>query len=237
MADLQLIAAALAWGYAAHICTGGVDARARSSVVSLSGGALLANLVLRRAAGGRDRFVPPPLRPPGESPMSNVLLVFWKELFEQDDDERPHRHRHRRRRRRSRIGFGDQASTTIFVIMRRMRAPLITLIVIFAVTVLGLVLIPGKDPAGQPFPHDVLRRVLLHELHRVDDRFRRTAVPVHRQPADVGSSSSISPRTASTRSTWSPTTPTSPVWPAMCAIRTTWPSPGWTNRTAPACWP
>ena len=47
-------------------------------------------------------------------------------------------------------GSGDQASATIFVIMRRMRAPLIILIVIFAISVLGLVLIPGQDlPASR----------------------------------------------------------------------------------------
>lgn len=45
VADLQLIAATLAWGYAANISAAGVDAHAMSSVVSLSGGALLANLV------------------------------------------------------------------------------------------------------------------------------------------------------------------------------------------------
>jgi hypothetical protein len=45
VADLQLIIAALAWGYAAHVSTEGVTGHAMSSVVSLSGGALLANLV------------------------------------------------------------------------------------------------------------------------------------------------------------------------------------------------
>jgi Trk K+ transport system NAD-binding subunit len=44
---------------------------------------------------------------------------------------------------------GVQASATIFVVLRRMRAPLITLILIFAVSVLGLTLIPGQDAAGQ----------------------------------------------------------------------------------------
>ncbi len=77
--------------------------------------------------------------------MSNVLLVFWKQLFGDDDDERP------RIPWRARLGSSDQASQTIFVILRRMRAPLITLIVIFAITVLGLVLIPGQDPSGAPF--------------------------------------------------------------------------------------
>ena len=87
---------------------------------------------------------------------------------------------------RARLGSGDQASATIFVIMRRMRAPLIILIVIFAISVLGLTLIPGPGPDGPAVPHDVLRRLLLHELHGVDDRIRRAAVSVHRQPAHVG---------------------------------------------------
>ena len=43
-----------------------------------------------------------------------------------------------------------QASETIFLVLRRMRTPLIVLIVIFAVSVLGLTLIPGQDAQGQP---------------------------------------------------------------------------------------
>jgi voltage-gated potassium channel len=79
--------------------------------------------------------------------MSNVLQVFWKQIFGDDDDDEKRSHL----RWRARLGSGDQASATIFVIMRRMRAPLIILIVIFAVSVLGLVLIPGEDPAGLPY--------------------------------------------------------------------------------------
>ena len=45
VADLQLVSAALVWGYAAHISADGVTGHAMASVVSLSGGALLANLV------------------------------------------------------------------------------------------------------------------------------------------------------------------------------------------------
>jgi hypothetical protein len=45
VADLQLLAAALVWGYATHISAEGLTAGATASVVSLSGGALLANLV------------------------------------------------------------------------------------------------------------------------------------------------------------------------------------------------
>ncbi|WP_369138405.1 potassium channel family protein [Modestobacter versicolor] len=46
---------------------------------------------------------------------------------------------------------GVQASAPIFLVLRRMRAPLITLILIFAVSVLGLSLMPGVDDAGEPY--------------------------------------------------------------------------------------
>jgi hypothetical protein len=45
VADLQLIAAALYWAYATQVSADGLDGNAMASVVSLSGGALLANLV------------------------------------------------------------------------------------------------------------------------------------------------------------------------------------------------
>jgi hypothetical protein len=45
VADLQLVAAAIAWTYAAHISVEGVTPAAMASVVSLSGGALFANIV------------------------------------------------------------------------------------------------------------------------------------------------------------------------------------------------
>jgi hypothetical protein len=44
VADLQLIAAALVWGYASYVGDG-LTREATASVVSLSGGALLANIV------------------------------------------------------------------------------------------------------------------------------------------------------------------------------------------------
>ena len=75
--------------------------------------------------------------------MSNPLLVFWAQLFG-------------RREPVSRLPSGahiessSQASSTIFLVMRRMRAPLITLIVIFFISVVGLTLIPGIGPDGQP---------------------------------------------------------------------------------------
>ena len=45
VADLQLVIAAVAWGVAAHISDLGVTPSAMATVVSLSAGALLANLV------------------------------------------------------------------------------------------------------------------------------------------------------------------------------------------------
>ena len=45
VADLQLLAAALVWGYAQYISSQGLTPESMASVVSLSGGALLANVV------------------------------------------------------------------------------------------------------------------------------------------------------------------------------------------------
>ena len=43
-----------------------------------------------------------------------------------------------------------QPSAGIFLVLRRMRAPIIVLIVIFAVSTLGLTLVPGQDAEGNP---------------------------------------------------------------------------------------
>ncbi len=45
VADLQLLAAGVVWIFAAHVSSYGVTAESTASAVSLSGGALLANLV------------------------------------------------------------------------------------------------------------------------------------------------------------------------------------------------
>ena len=45
VADLQLIAATVFWAVAAHVSSDGLTAGATASIVSLSGGALLANMV------------------------------------------------------------------------------------------------------------------------------------------------------------------------------------------------
>jgi len=45
VADLQLILAAIYWSYAVHIIELGVTSEVMASIVSLSGGALLANII------------------------------------------------------------------------------------------------------------------------------------------------------------------------------------------------
>ncbi|MFP5282504.1 MAG: potassium channel family protein [Actinomycetes bacterium] len=75
--------------------------------------------------------------------MSNPLLIFWAQLFGRREPQN-------RVQPRVHIESSTQASSTIFLVMRRMRAPLITLIVIFFVSVVGLTLIPGVNPDGQP---------------------------------------------------------------------------------------
>jgi len=45
VADLQLLLAAFIWGYSSYVSDTGVTSQIMSSVISLSGGALLANLV------------------------------------------------------------------------------------------------------------------------------------------------------------------------------------------------
>ena len=56
-----------------------------------------------------------------------------------------------RTRMRTPVDPSVQVSASLFLILRRMRAPLITLIIIFTVSVFGLTLIPGQDADGQPY--------------------------------------------------------------------------------------
>jgi voltage-gated potassium channel len=75
--------------------------------------------------------------------VGNPLLAFWWRMLQ--DDELP-----QRMRRWVQLLPSGQASATIFLVLRRMRAPLIVLITIFAISVLGLTLIPGQTPDGAP---------------------------------------------------------------------------------------
>jgi len=45
VADLQLVAAAIVWGYVEHVSATGLTSEVMASIVSLSGGALLANMI------------------------------------------------------------------------------------------------------------------------------------------------------------------------------------------------
>jgi Trk K+ transport system NAD-binding subunit len=84
--------------------------------------------------------------------VANPLLDFWLRLLGQPADDEPRSAGHVRRRLRRRLPAASaaQAEATIFLVLRRMRAPLIVLITIFAVGVLGLSLVPGQDAAGAP---------------------------------------------------------------------------------------
>ncbi|GGL99209.1 potassium channel family protein [Nakamurella endophytica] len=81
--------------------------------------------------------------------MRHVLRVFWQQLFGRDERARGLRNWH------TSIAPDSATSTTFFLLMRRMRVPLITLITIFTVSVVGLTLVPGQDAAGRPAPMDV----------------------------------------------------------------------------------
>ena len=78
--------------------------------------------------------------------MGNPLLVFWVRLFTGEEQGQ-----RRTRRWRVPMASATQASATIFLVMRRMRTPLIVLIAIFAVGTLGLTLIDGQDAQGRPW--------------------------------------------------------------------------------------
>jgi voltage-gated potassium channel len=76
--------------------------------------------------------------------VSNPLLIFWQQLFG------PRRAAADEAVSRTHLEFADQASATIFLILRRMRTPLIVLILVFSISTVGLALIPGVGPDGEP---------------------------------------------------------------------------------------
>ena len=108
--------------------------------------------------------------------MGNPLLMFWHRIFaapldqpaEPDATDRPDRsagHGHGGWHGTAH-GFGRNAADgpaaaasglapstgAIFLVLRRMRVPLIVLILVFAISVLGLTLIPGAQPDGGTEP-------------------------------------------------------------------------------------
>ncbi len=80
--------------------------------------------------------------------MNPLLQLFWQRLRGEEGASPAMRPRLARAE-----GPDDEPhkSSAIFIVLRRMRAPLITLILIYAVGVLGLTLIPGLDAQGNPW--------------------------------------------------------------------------------------
>jgi voltage-gated potassium channel len=79
--------------------------------------------------------------------VANPLLALWIRIFTDAGDERGDGRDHSDTMPGA---VQPQESATIFLILRRMRVPLIVVIVVFAVSVLGLTLIPGRDDLGNP---------------------------------------------------------------------------------------
>jgi Trk K+ transport system NAD-binding subunit len=77
--------------------------------------------------------------------MTNPLLSFWQRIFGGAPASV-----HARPRRRVALATATDSSATIFLVLRRMRAPLIGLVLILAVSVLGLTLVPGQEAGGRP---------------------------------------------------------------------------------------
>ncbi len=77
--------------------------------------------------------------------MASLLAGFWQQLQRGNG-----RDAERRRERHGRLVPAARESG-LFLVLRRMRAPLVALVVIYAVSVLGLTLIPGVDGQGRPW--------------------------------------------------------------------------------------
>jgi Trk K+ transport system NAD-binding subunit len=77
--------------------------------------------------------------------MASLLAGFWQRLQRSNGREAA-----RRRERHARLAPAARESG-LFLVLRRMRAPLIALTLIYAVSVLGLTLIPGVDGEGRPW--------------------------------------------------------------------------------------
>lgn len=62
---------------------------------------------------------------------------------------------HSLRRRFVRVPRPEPSADAVFMVLRRMRAPLIMVVVVFTISVTGLSLIPGVDDTGAPFQMSV----------------------------------------------------------------------------------
>ncbi len=89
--------------------------------------------------------------------MGNPLLAFWHVLVDRaaerespvdDADPEPSP----RAAHADPAAAAEPSTAAIFLVLRRMRAPLIVLIAVFSIAVLGLTLIPGQQPEGGTEP-------------------------------------------------------------------------------------
>jgi voltage-gated potassium channel len=78
--------------------------------------------------------------------MGNPLLTFWHMLFQPPEAERA------ASPEATAPVHAVPATGPIFLVLRRMRVPLIVLILVFSISVLGLTLIPGEQPDGGTEP-------------------------------------------------------------------------------------
>jgi voltage-gated potassium channel len=76
--------------------------------------------------------------------MGNAVVVFWRLMFGTQKEQTRHH------RWRVPVESAMQASATVFLVLRRMRIPLIVIIIIFAVSTFGLTVMPGEDAEGNP---------------------------------------------------------------------------------------
>lgn len=65
------------------------------------------------------------------------------------------------RRRRVPVPQSAPSTSALFLALRRMRAPLIVVVVVFSIAVAGLTLIPGTDPDGNPWRMSVFDALYL----------------------------------------------------------------------------
>ena len=79
-----------------------------------------------------------------------------------------------------------QRSQIIYLILRRLRTPLIVLVCVYAVSVLGFVLIPGVDDQGNPWKMDFFHAFYFVSYMGSTIGFGELPYPFYRRPADLG---------------------------------------------------
>ena len=183
VADLQLISAALVWGYASYVAADGLTARGDRQRRVAVGRRAAGQHRVGGAAGGRDRVVPPPLTPPTNrgTPWATRCWCSGTGCSTGEEQRRAPDAPLAGAHRVGHPGVGDDlpghapdagAADRPDRDLRRQHARAHA--------------DPGPGRRGPALADGLLRRLLRHELHRLDDRVRRDPVRVHLQPADVG---------------------------------------------------